>query len=303
MAAPRQFTDLVVTAAIAGAGLAAFLAFGPSPVALVALLPTILLLPGYAIVSIAYPREPDVSLGTVGRFALAVALSAATLPAVAGVANFVTGVYPFPVVVGLVGVTLAATVLALIARVRVPENERFAVAPLSRGVTWYGRYLRGGRSLRATAPLEAERGRDVFVNLLVAVSVLILVASVGFAATTPQQTAFSEAYLATTAGDSVTMVDGGSLSATERESLVAVVQNHERTSKEYTVVVSAQTLGNGGEVREQHVVKRYDRTIGDEQRAQFAVPQTNGDRVVVDVYVGGQHDRTDPDYHLGLRGG
>jgi len=307
MVSVRQFTDLAGTVAGALAGLGGFLVFGPSLRTLVIALPLLLVLPGYAVVSLLYPRDgPSSSLGFVSRFALAVAVSAATVPAVALVANYATGIYPLPVLAGVSAITVVASVFAAIRRMAVPESERMGIAPLGRLVTWYERYLRGTRSLRARTPLEARTGRDVFVNLVVLASILVFTASIGLAAMVPQQDPFTETYLATSNGGNLTMVqDPGDLSASERESLVAVVENHEQRPTKYTVEVVSQTLEGTGptaKVRDERIVTEDSKTVSAGGEWQYSLPSSvRGDRVVVNVYKGRRQGDEDPDYHLTMR--
>lgn len=307
MVSVRQFTDLAGTVLLALAGLGGFLVFGPSLSALVIALPLLVVLPGYAVVSMLYPRDgQSSSLGFVARFALAVAVTAATVPAVALLANYVTGIYPLPVLSGVTAITVVASVLASIRRNTVPASERMGIAPLARLVTWYDRYLRGSRNLRAKTPLEARTGRDVFVNLIVLASILVFTASVGIAAMVPQQDPYSEAYLATTNGGTVTIVqDPAGLSSSERESLVAVVENHEQRSVTYSVEVVSQTLDGSGptaQVRDERIVTEDSKTLSDGDEWQYSLPSAvRGDRVVVNVYKGGRQGDEKPDYHLTMR--
>lgn len=286
----RQFLDLAATAALAIAGLAAMLVVGPSPVTLLLVLPLLLLLPGFAIVSAVYPYGGQESISGIARFALSIAMSVAVTPMVAMAANYTVGVHPLPVVVGVAAITVSMSFIAAGRRASVPADERAGWAPLSRAATAFERYFRGTRSLKSTAPLEATSGRDVFLNLVVVGAVLVFAASVGFAALVPQDEGVTETYLATTNGDSLTLVqDADGLSQEERGSLVAVVENEEGRSVQYTVVVES-----GGSV-----LAEKSATLNDGDTWHVAVPQGEGDQTVVEIYRGEANG--EPDYRLVLQ--
>lgn len=304
MASFRYVTDLVVVVMLALVGFGGFLVLGPSPPALVLALPLLLLLPGYVIVSSLYPRNTEVSTVSLpGRIALSVAVSLAVVPGVAILLDFVTGIYPLPVLASLAGLTVLGALLAFARRLSIPASDRMGMSPLARSTGWADRYLSGSKNLRARSPLEARRGADVFLNLIIFGSILVFAASVGIAAMVPQDDAFTEAYLATTDGGEITMVqEPGSLSSAQRESLVAVIENQEGTETEYTVVVASQQVGGDGSVQSQEVLDKQTKTIADGESWQVPVPASGGgDQIAVNVYEGGQGGDQKPDYHLVLR--
>lgn len=299
----RQFLDLTATVVLAVVGALAVVAVGPSPVSLVLALPLLLLLPGYAVVSALFPDNGPESVGNTARLGLSVALSVAITPALAFASNYTIGIYPRPIVVGIAVITVSLCFIAAGRRADLEPSTRAGPEPFLRAGNIYERYFCESRSLRSTVPLEATSGRDVFLNLLVVGAVLVFAASVGFAAIVPHDDGVTETYLATTNGDSVSLVQNpGGLSGAERESLVAVVQNEEGESTTYTVVVAGQDVtrnDDGVTVDDQQVVKKETGSLDDGDTWHVGVPTTGGDRTVVMVYHG--QARGEPDYQLVLQ--
>lgn len=286
----RQFLDLTVTAVLAMLALAAMLVVGPSPVTLLIALPLLLLLPGFAIVSAIYPAAGQDDIGGIARFALSIAISIAVTPMVAMAANYTVGVHPLPVVLGVAAVTVSMCFIAAGRRASVPAETRAGATPFSHASTVFERYFRGTRSLKSTAPLEATSGADVFLNLIIVGTILVFAASVGFAALIPQDEGVTETYLATTTGDSVTLVQNTEgLSQEDRNSLIAVVENEEGTTMQYSVVIES-----GG-----NVLADESATLNNGDTWRINVPQGDGDRTVVKIYHGDADG--EPDYRLVLQ--
>lgn len=286
----RQFLDLTVTAVLAMLALAAMFVVGPSPVTLLIALPLLLLLPGFAIVSAIYPAAGQDDIGGIVRFALSIAISIAVTPMVAMAANYTVGVHPLPVVVGVAAVTVSMCFIAAGRRASVPAETRAGAAPFSHASTVFERYFRGTRSLKSTAPLEATSGGDVVLNLIIVGAILVFAASVGFAALIPQDEGVTETYLATTTGDSLTLVQNTEgLSQEDRNSLIAVVENEEGTTMQYSVVIES-----GG-----NVLADESATLNHGDSWRINVPRGDGDRTVVKIY----HGEADgePDYRLVLQ--
>lgn len=299
----RQFLDLTATVALAIVGLLAVLVVGPSLPTLLLALPLLLVLPGFALVSAIYPGRGPESIGSIARFALSVVLSVAVTPMVAMAANYTVGVYPLPIVAGVAVITVSMSLIAAGRRASLSHEERAGALPFARAATVFERYLRGTRSLKSTAPLEATSGRDVFVNLIIVGTILVFAASVGFAALVPQGDGVTETYLATTNGDSVTLVQNANdLSQEERNSLIAVVENEEGEARQYTVVVTSQTTtqtNDGVRVDNQQVLSKETGTLNDGDTWHVPVPQGDGDRTVVSIYHGKANG--EPDYRLVLQ--
>lgn len=299
----RQFLDLTSTVALAILGLLAVVVVGPSPVTLLFALPLLLVLPGFAIVSATYPGVGPDSIGSVGRFALSVALSVAVTPMVAMAANYTVGVYPLPIIAGVAVVTVSMSFIAAGRRAALPEDERAGALFFSWTATTFERYLRGTRSLKSTSPLEATSGRDVLLNLVIVATILVFAASIGFAALVPQGDGVTETYLATTNGDSLTLVQNANdLSQEERESLVAVVENEEGQSMQYTVVVAAQDVSqtdDGVRVDGEEILAEESATLNNGDTWHVPVPPADADRTVVSIYQGEANG--EPEYRLVLQ--
>lgn len=298
-----KFLDLVATAVLALLGLLGMLVVGPSPVTLLFVLPLILVLPGFAIVSAIYPNVGPNSIGGIERFALSIALSLAVTPMVAMAANYTVGVYPLPVVAGVAAIAVSMSFIAAGRRAAVPAEERAGATPFARTATMFERYFRGTRSLKSTSPLEATSGRDVVLNLVIVATILVFAASVGFAALIPQDEGVTETYLATTTGDSVTLVQNANdLSQEERDSLVAVVENEEGKPMQYSVVITSQAVTqteDGVTVDNENVLAEESGTLNDGDTWHISVPRGEGDRTVVSIYEG--EPNGEPDYRLVLQ--
>lgn len=150
-------------------------------------LPLLLVVPGYAVVAALFPGAHGTPTGgTVDptlaeRLGLAVGLSVAIVPAVGVVVDAVWSLTLVPVLDGIAAVTIAAGVVALVRRTRLPVAERF----------------------RATAALQSVFGgaRDrpktqLFLLAAVLVSVVAIGAS-GVVATTGDDQGVTEFYLTT----------------------------------------------------------------------------------------------------------
>lgn len=84
----------------------------------------LLLLPGYLIHLIFFPRAEDIDLPE--RFALSFGLSIALIPILALILNYLPGQLSFNnVVISESAVILSSGVIAFLRRVRIPQNERF----------------------------------------------------------------------------------------------------------------------------------------------------------------------------------
>ena len=270
-------------------------------------LPLVVVLPGYALVSVLFPAageplgdalpfdwsggDPDdrPGLNGVSRLALSVALSAAVVPLVALVANvsprgFTSG----PVVVVLATTTAALVLFGAARRLRLPAHERFDVsfAPL-RDIGWSA----------PDDPFRNSTGWDTTVpNLALGLGVLVLLSSVGYAAVAPPQSPeYTEFRVATEnmTGDTETLYRS-SFPAGETTPVDVVLANHEGERTNYTVVAVLQRVDESGEgvrVRESEVVGRESVAVGDGERVRHSVdvqPSTTGEdlRLMLLLYRG-----------------
>lgn len=288
----RGFLDLLLV--LVGTALATAAVFsgvgGPLRIALV--LPLVVLLPGYALVSVLFPATGDQlgrvrpfddwgagraagrhddqpGLDGVSRVALGVALSAVVVPLVALVANFSSmGLALVPVVVVLATTTGALVLLAAARRLRLPADRRFdpTLAPLRR-VGWSA----------PSDPFRKTSKWDTTVpNLALVIGVLVLLSSVGYAAVAPPQSPeFTEFRVATEdmTGDTQTLYRSD-FPRGETTPMDVVVTNHEGERTNYTVVAVLQRVDESGEevrVRESAVVGQQSVSVGDGERVRQSV--------------------------------
>jgi uncharacterized membrane protein len=242
-----------------------------TPVRIVAGLVFVLFIPGYAFIAALFPEAgsgPTPDDGTVSdtqadgidgieRVALSFGLSIALVPLVGLVLNFTPwGIRLLPILVSLSGLTLVLTAIAAVRRWALPADERFRVP--------YRAWLSAGRE-ELFAP---DSRTDAVLNVLLVVSILLAVGSVGYAVAVPKDgERFSEFYLLTEDEDGELVADGYPTEFQQGESRSLIVgignQEHERT--EYTVIAELQRVkrvGNETQVRERSELRRFQPTLG-----------------------------------------
>lgn len=285
--------DLGLTVALALLTGVAVFAPGVSgtPLRLVLGIPFLVFLPGYALVSALFPRsqyalsessldETDSvrgggSIDGFERFSLSVGTSVAVNSMIGFGLDFTPwGIRMTPILVSICAFTVVAAVVAAVRRLRTPPAERFSV-PLGH---WAAR---GRRDLFGPGSRA-----ETLVNVALAVSLLLSVASVAYAIGLPhQQDSFTQFYiLGQNESDSPgaeeypdTITVGG------HESLYVGIENQERQRVNYTVVVLLQSSPNNSS--DVHTVERLDRfraSLGPNQTklVEHSVsPTTRGDRL------------------------
>ncbi|OIB57857.1 DUF1616 domain-containing protein [Natrialba sp. SSL1] len=240
--------------------------------------PLLFVAPGYAAVSVLFPREspPSETVTTplfgqtlpvsgVERAALAFGLSVALLP-LFGIGIALTP-YTFSqtTVVGLIsGFVLVCAFLAGFRRIRIPEQNRYEFS-FGRAYDTVHAALFGTNSAVHTA-----------VNLILVASMLIALSSVGYALVSPQD---GEQY---TELQLLTEDDDGELVATDYEttttpndsvSLAINLENQEQSEQTYTAVVQEQWVDDG-EVLDRIEHDRLEYTLADGESTQDAVSMT-----------------------------
>jgi uncharacterized membrane protein len=207
-----------------------------------------LFVPGYAVIAALFPEAtpdegdtdsaddaPSDSTGIDGieRVALSFGLSIAVVPLVGLVLNFTPwGIRLVPIMVATSLVTLGATWVGTRRRKKLPESERFSVP--------YRRWLADARA----ELFEPETRTDTALNVLLILSVVLAVSSVGYAVAVPKQgESFTEFYLLTEQdGELVTEGYPTNMTVGNASELVVGVSNQEHTEVEYTVVAQLQAV-------------------------------------------------------------
>lgn len=235
-----------------------------TPLRVVVGLPFVLFIPGYAFIAALFPEtgeSPDAEadanedrsgIDGIERVALAFGMSIAIVPLIGLVLNFTPwGIRLVPIVVSISGFTLVMTAIAARRRWSLPPAERFSV-PYK---VWWA-------SARAEA-FDPDSQTDAALNVLLALSVVLAVASVGYVVAVPQQgESFSEFYLLTESEDGDLIADDYPTEFTRGESrpLIVGVSNHEQEQMNYTVVVElhrVQVENNSTTVRDAEALDRY----------------------------------------------
>lgn len=291
----------MLAAAATGVAAAGIYAGVVRPIRILLAVPLVLVLPGYAAMAALFPaanaaqpegngfdmpkrglRKPlptDYELTGVERTALTVASSLILVPGVALVVNF--SPWPIrtePVLAGVTVTTLGFLVIAFLRRAALPAERRFSVSIRA----LVGRAL-GMRS--RPSPLAADSGLSTLLNVCLAVSVLVVAVTAGFAiANPPRSDTFTEFYVVTedfAGGDDVYQ---SSVPQGQSQTLTVAVENHERRTVEYTVVAVLEQGGSSEVVDTQTLTVRNRRT----SRASFDVtPTETGDaRLVFLLYRG-----------------
>ena len=253
-----------------------------TPLRVVFGLPFVLFLPGYAFIAALFPEagespidtEPDGDSETetdesgwaagvrdrgidgIERVALSFGLSIAIVPLIGLVLNFTPwGIRLTPIMIAVSGFTIVAAVIAAVRRWELPPEERFSVP--------YREWLAAGRA----ELFEPDDRIDATLNVLLALSILLAVGSVGYAIAVPAEgERFSEFYL-------LTENDDGELVAAdypsefvqgEGQPLVVGIGNNEHETVSYVVVIQLQQVehaGNETTVAERAELDRFETTL------------------------------------------
>ncbi|ELY85629.1 DUF1616 domain-containing protein [Natrialba taiwanensis] len=243
------------------------------PVARVAIgFPLLFLAPGYVTVSVLFPRdEPPArtervpligqTLTVTGteRAALSFGLSFALLPLLGLLIAATPLVYTVTSVVGTVcGFVLVGTALAAVRRARVAQSDRYQFS-LARTIDALYTAVFGTSSPVHTA-----------VNVVLVVSMLVALSSVGYALVAPQDGEQYTDMKLLTEDDSGELVTADYQTTTEPgESMPMTisVENQENAEREYTVVVQEQWVEDGsGDVFNRTEHERYSYELGDGDR-------------------------------------
>lgn len=216
----------------------------------------VLFLPGYAFIAALFPdagerpavgddmAEPTVSdrdaglrdrgIDGIERLALSFGLSIAIVPLIGLVLNFTPwGIRLLPIVLSVSGFTLVATTIAAVRRWELPTDERFRVP--------YEQWL---ADLHAELFAPATR-TDAALNVLLVVSILVAVSSVGYAVAVPKQgETFTEFYLLTEneTGARVAADYPTDFTRGDGKPVIVGIGNQEHESVAYTVVVELQRV-------------------------------------------------------------
>ncbi|MFC6990632.1 DUF1616 domain-containing protein [Haladaptatus sp. GCM10025707] len=241
-------------------------------------LPLILVLPGYAMVAALYPgRVPEegsqefdnpskglrklpgnYGMSPIERIGLSVVASVALVPFVVFVLNFAWTIAATPILLGVSVLTLLLAFIALAHRLMLPAERQY----------------RPSLGMRADAPSHTGSHRDSrskLPTILLAVSLILVAASAGYAATVPPQSEeFSALYYASVpTGQSEEAP--GPFAAGQAAEVPIGINNEEGEEVTYTVVGELQRVeqADNGELQvvEEEELVRQEITVGDGQNA------------------------------------
>jgi uncharacterized membrane protein len=261
-------------------------------------LPYVLFVPGYAFIAALFPEAGEGVIGEaadtddsdnerdsqqrsgidgIERVALSFGLSIAIVPLLGLVLNFTPwGIRLVPIVVSVSGFTIVMSTVAARRRLAVPEAERFAVP------------YRAWAGAAKAELLNPETRGDAVVNVLLAVSVVLAVSSIGYAVAVPKQgEAFTELYLLTETDDGELVADGY---PTEFERgtgkpIVVGIGNQEHRPVNYTLVVELQRVSvqnNSTRVIAERELRRFDLRVEHNEtwhRRHVVTPTMTGERL------------------------
>lgn len=252
-------------------------------------LPLLLFLPGYALLSVLYPEaredcDPPLTheagdgidkamrsrlrgLTVIDFLGLSVAASIALTPTVAVAEHAVRGTLtPLIQVVALAGLTVGLSVLALLRRLSRPANARYAV-PLGLPA-FMARYFEAdsGR-LGNTGAFEARNQSEVLVNVFVAGALVLALTGAALAVTqSPAEQDFEELAVLTENADGDYEMGNYPDDLSGSEPLFVSVTNNRDAGAEYVVVGTLETVDQDGEVQERDEQLRQSVEIGSGER-------------------------------------
>ncbi|WP_436932813.1 DUF1616 domain-containing protein [Halosimplex halobium] len=286
-----------------------------TPVRVIVGLPFVLFIPGYAFIAALFPeagespaqsgeaeteqglrdRVDDRGIDGIERVALSFGLSIAVVPLIGLVLNFTPwGIRLVPILLSISGFVLIATAVAAIRRWELPADERFEVP-----------YRSWGDTVREELFAPDDRA-DAALNVLLVLSVVAAVSSVGYAVAVPQQgEQFSELYLLTEDDDGELVADGYPTEFTRGESreLIVGVTNQEHRPTNYTLLVQThrvQIADNSTTITESESLRRFDLSLAHNEtwhRPHAVAPTMEGQnlRLTYLLYKGEPPARTTPE--------
>jgi len=211
----REDIDLLFMAAASLVTTAlALLSEGPVRVAFA--IPFVIFIPGYCLIAALYPRRD--SLDIIERLALSFGTSIAVVPLIGLVLNYTPwGIRLLPILLGVIGFILAASIVAWYRRSHLDSGERYSVALALPEVNWRGM----GRT-------------DRLLTLALTASIIFAMGTLIYVVATPKKgEQFTEFYILGMGG----MAEGypTTLRTSEGAGLIVGVVNHEGAPVEYTV--------------------------------------------------------------------
>lgn len=147
-----------------------------------------------------------------------------------GFTSLETRLMPFTIVVSAITVLSAA--VATQRRLELPDDEQFSLS--------YSKWI----NLTRQKLLHPNSHTDQVLNILLIISLLMIIGSVGYAVAVPPQDGFSEFYLLTESEDGTLVADGypSEFVGDESKSVILGISNNEHEPTEYTVIAEIQRV-------------------------------------------------------------
>jgi len=202
------------------------------------------------------PSHSREGIDGIERVALSFGLSIAIVPLIGLVLNFT------PWGIRLVPIAASVSLFTLVS-VAVAARRRHDLAPEDRFSVPYQTWIETGRS----ELFDPESRTDAVLNVVLIISILLAISSVGYAvAVPPQGEQFSEFYLLTEDADGELVADGypEELARGESAEMIVGIENNEYEPTNYTVVVQLQEVeqeGNETRVINRQEVDRFTATL------------------------------------------
>lgn len=300
---PRALRQLpadlaAILAFVVATNLAVFLPMiRETPLRIVVGLPFVLFVPGYTLITALFPeagespREdtdpaegseaPDTTsdrgIDGIERVALSFGLSIAIVPLIGLVLNFTPwGIRLAPIMIATSGFTVISIAVAARRRWELPPDEQFRVPYRE----WYA-------AVRSEL-FEPETRTDTILNILLIVSIVLAVGSVGYAVAVPKQgEQFTEFYLLTENETGALVADNypTEFRPGEERALIIGIGNHQHESVNYTVIAEIQrvdVVDNETQIRETRELRRFQPTVAHNEtwrRNHTVAPELTGERL------------------------
>lgn len=242
-------------------------------------LPFVLFVPGYAFLAAVYPERwgsgettrdsrhalvadaLNAGIAPGERLLLSVISSAALTALVALVVNFTPfSLRPAPLFVAIGAFAAFWFVAALVRRSALPAEQRSGLPIRGALASIHGRFTVHSPALLSTDENRPTSRREVLFNVLVAVAVLAVLASAGFAYAAPtDHQQFTEFYVVgeNESGNYTVNAVPSSLDAGEERTLYPTMTNKKGSSTDFSVVVElqrAERTDDGADVQDRETV-------------------------------------------------
>lgn len=202
------------------------------------------------------PAGEQTGIDGVERIALSFGLSIAIVPLIGLVLNFTPwGIRLAPIVLAVSVFTLGSVAVAAVRRRELPPEERFSVP--------YRSWVEAGRA----ELFEPADRTDAALNIVLVLSVVLAVGSVGYAVAVPTQgEQFTEFYLLTENTEQELVADNypEEIERGTQAGVIVGIENNEYEAKNYTVVVQLQgveQIGNQTNVTSRQELDRFRTTL------------------------------------------